>query len=65
MMTANLKETAGQVSEQVGSLGGGQPYFFQNDFLGDTMRLSDGISQAGCLLGNLGPADKSTNFMLE
>jgi len=28
MMTANLKETAGQVSEQSGSLGGGQPYFF-------------------------------------
>jgi len=29
------------------------------------MRLSDSIGHAGRLLGNLGVADKSTNFMLE
>jgi len=29
------------------------------------MRLSDSLSQVGKLVGNLGPADKSTNFILE
>jgi len=62
LMTNNMKQTASQVtSHSIGGTG----YFFQNDYLADTLRLSDAMTKVSRLLGNLGPADKSTNFILE
>jgi hypothetical protein len=56
LMTANMKQAAAQVST---------PYFFQSDYVSDTMRLTDSIGNVTKLLSNLGPTDKSTNFIIE
>lgn len=62
LMTSNMRYGAGQVTQHTP---GGVGYFFQSDYVGDAMRLSDSLGQIGKLVGNLGPADKSTNFILE
>lgn len=57
-----MKEAAGQVAQ---SMDAGVGYFLQSDFLGDNLRLSDSMAHIGKLVSNLGPCDKSTNFILE
>ena len=61
-MTQNLKETAARVQ---GLTQGGASSFLKNDFVGDCHRFSDAMQSVTRLLGNLGPADKASNFLLE
>jgi hypothetical protein len=62
LMTSNMKHAATQVSQ-----GAGQGYFFANDYVADSLKLSlnESIQQVSKMLGNLGACDQSTNFMLE
>lgn len=61
-MTQNMKETAARVN---GLTAGGSSYFLKNDYIGDTMRLSEAMQSVNRLLGNLGTSDKASNFLLE
>ena len=61
-MTQNMKETAARVNNL--TAGGGQ-YFYKNDYVGDSVRLSDAMQSVSRLLGNLGTSDKASNFLLE
>lgn len=62
LMTSNMKHAATQVSQSAGN-----GYFFSNDYVADSLKLSlnDSIQQVSKMLGNLGACDQSTNFMLE
>ena len=62
LMTNNMKQAAAQISQNAP---GGVGYFFQNDYVSDMAKLSDSMTNISKLIGNLGPADKSTNFILE
>lgn len=62
LMTQNMKETAARVN---GLTAGGSSYFFKNDFVGDSLRLSDAMQSVSRLLGNLGTSDKASNFLIE
>lgn len=57
-----MKHAATQVSQSAGN-----GYFFSNDYVADSLKLSlnDSIQQVSKMLGNLGACDQSTNFMLE
>lgn len=57
-----MKETATRVS---GLTAGGSGYFLKNDYVGDSLRLSDAMQSVSRLLGNLGTSDKASNFLLE
>ena len=61
-MTQNMRETASRVNNLTA---GGANYFFKNDYVGDSMRLTDAMQSVSRLLGNLGPSDKASNFLLE
>ena len=58
LMTHNMQHAANQLSATNG-------YFFQSDYVADAAKLSDSMVSITKLLGNLGPADKSTNYILE
>ena len=62
LMTSNMREAASQVSMHTP---GGAGYFFQSDYVADTMRMADSFVQVGKMVANLGPWDKSSNFILE
>jgi hypothetical protein len=62
LMTQNMKETAARVNS---STVGGSSYFLKNEFVGDSVRLSDAMQSVSRLLGNLGTSDKASNFLLE
>jgi len=57
-----LKETAARVN---GLTPGGGGYYLKNDYVADSMRLSDAMQSVSRLLGNLGTCDKASNFLLE
>lgn len=57
-----MKETASRVN---GLTAGGSGYFLKNDYIGDTMRLSEAMQSVSRLVGNLGTSDKASNFLLE
>jgi hypothetical protein len=62
LLTQNFKETATRVS---GLTAGGSGYFFKNDYVGDSLRLSDAMHTVSRLLANIGTSDKASNFLLE
>jgi hypothetical protein len=57
-----MKETAARVN---GLTGGGGGYFLKNDYVGDSLRLSDAMQSVSRLVNNLGTSDKASNFLLE
>ena len=57
-----MKETAQRVN---GLTSGGSGYFLKNEYVGDSLRLSDAMQSVSRLLGNLGTSDKASNFLLE
>lgn len=58
-----MKETAAKVGAL--STEGSASYFLNNEFVGDSMRLSEAMQSVSRLLNNLGTADKASNFLLE
>lgn len=57
-----MKETAAKVNNLTV---GGSSYFLKNEYVGDSIRLSDAMQSVSRLLGNLGTSDKASNFLLE
>ena len=62
LLTNNMKEVAARVN---GLTAGGSSYYLKSDFVSDSSKLSDAMQNVARLVGNLGYADKASNFMLE
>lgn len=58
-----MRETASKIGAETSE--GGSQYFLNNEFVGDSMRMTDAMQSVSRLLNNLGTADKATNFLLE